>query len=826
MNNSFEISTNPKLNFFRKARRKNLPDLAIDAQLRSLYTQRMGEVSIPRRSWDWPSAILVLLLIQVSAARLVMTSWAPFLFFTQTLAAYSVILGLALGYSTFHRRVVTWLALLYTIVIVPWQLVLAIQADAPLLERLASLGGRMWFSFGQFVTRKPVDDSLFFVAFVSLGYWLIGLTAGYYLTRYKNYLAVVLPAGLAALIVQLYDYFLSIRIWELAVYIFLALVLLGRLYVSQNHSRWEHERVFVTSESVQDLRNSLLVISALIVFLAWSLPTSLSSLQSAAQTWNDFSKPLRERLSNAVTSLNSTHGSASGGDFYGNKLALGRDATLGNNLIFTVRISGPLDSQPPRYYWRGRVYDFYSNGQWANTIGTSQAFSPTTDQVTLAADEEKQRETVFTFTSLTSRLGLLYVPEDTFWVNRPGSILATTAPDASEDPLAWLAKPTLSAGDRYQVRARIADPTIEDLRGAGENYPDWVISNYLQVPDNVAAQLKPLASELAQNQNTPFDKAEAITDFLRTQITYSIKIDAPPSNSDPVLWVLFDYKKGFCTYYASAEVLMLRTLGIPARMAVGFAQGTVQENNGSGNSSYGYNVHQADAHAWPEVYFPNIGWVEFEPTASQAPLVRPTIQSPTTPSANSGLTFGPPALQQEPNQIPQNEASDANAAKHPPFFQTPLGHATLTVLLLALLGIMIWAGRRYELMSRLPIYISDVYSRNGSQPPNWIERWANWSRLTPIERSFHAINVSLSWLGKPQPMHITPTQRADILRSILPSANAAIDSLLAEHQAALYSPRPGNPTRARRAAITLLAYTVRARLFTTWNHLRVRFTLG
>ena len=81
-------------------------------------------------------------------------------------------------------------------------------------------------------------------------------------------------------------------------------------------------------------------------------------------------------------------------------------------------------------------------------------------------------------------------------------------------------------------------------------------------------------------------------------------------------WVLFDLKQGYCNYYASAMVVMLRTMGIPARMAAGFAQGTWNSDEQA------FVVEERDAHTWVEVYFPGYGWVEFEPTAAQAPLNR------------------------------------------------------------------------------------------------------------------------------------------------------------------------------------------------------------
>ena len=101
------------------------------------------------RVWDWSFALLVLLLVQASALRLVITDWVPDLYFAETLGALGVILGLALGTSLFNVRAVVFLAVAYTVSLVPWHLSTAIELDGPLLERLASLAGRVWFSAGQ-----------------------------------------------------------------------------------------------------------------------------------------------------------------------------------------------------------------------------------------------------------------------------------------------------------------------------------------------------------------------------------------------------------------------------------------------------------------------------------------------------------------------------------------------------------------------------------------------------------------------------------------------------------------------------------------------------
>jgi transglutaminase-like putative cysteine protease len=147
-----------------------------------------------------------------------------------------------------------------------------------------------------------------------------------------------------------------------------------------------------------------------------------------------------------------------------------------------------------------------------------------------------------------------------------------------------------------------------------------------------------LARRIAEDSDKTYDIAESITRYLRENIEYNETVEEPPSNQERMDWFLFDYRKGFCNYYATAEVVLLRSLGIPARIAVGYAQGERQseiievippgmESQIPDTSIFDqtkFTVRQKDAHAWPEVFFPGYGWVEFEPTGNQDPLVRPS----------------------------------------------------------------------------------------------------------------------------------------------------------------------------------------------------------
>jgi len=156
------------------------------------------------------------------------------------------------------------------------------------------------------------------------------------------------------------------------------------------------------------------------------------------------------------------------------------------------------------------------------------------------------------------------------------------------------------------------------LRAAGRAYPDFIQQRYVALPPQVPERVYALARELTSAAPTPFDEAKAIETYLRKTYPYSLDIPVPPAGADVADYFLFNLKTGYCDYYATAMAVMARSVGLPARLVMGYA---------SGNYNYStaeYIVTAANAHAWVEIYFPGAGWVEFEPTANQPELFRPT----------------------------------------------------------------------------------------------------------------------------------------------------------------------------------------------------------
>lgn len=766
----------------------------------------------PARRWNWPAAILLLLMLQAATARLVVTQWTDFLFFTQTLAALGLALGLALGYSIFKRRAVILLALGYSLMLLPWQMTLAIE-DELLSSRLASVGGRLYFSTVQFFRREPVLDNLLFVAFISIVIWIIALITGYWWARHENYLAAVLPGGIFILVIHLYDQFFGTRIWILAIYLFLAMLLLGQLYFLKNRESWRERRVFQMQESTFDFTRGMVISATLFVIVAWTVPATHSGFEAAIQQWNRITEPwddVQEWFSNAVESLETPVVRRSG-ELFNNRLGLGLGTPLTETVVFTVE-APELEEKPPRYYWRGYVYDLFQNNTWYATDEIVSEFTPSNTELILPETGE-QFAASFTFRTQISQ-SLLYLATQPLWVSRSGLIEYAETDAGEQDVLAWRAEPRLLPGEQFQVTAILTNPSRQQLQIAGTEYPEWVIDRYLQLPEDFSPRITELANQITEELETPYDKVSAITAYLRREITYTNPLpESPPEGEDPLEWILFDSKEGFCNYYASLEVLMLRSVGVPARLAGGFAEGAFD------SEANVYIVRSLDAHAWPEVFFPDYGWVEFEPTGNQDPLLRPNRPEdiePENPRDQLDDILNSSGL--DPNEdLPERKLSfeeDFGGAEPPLPLDAQLAAATNRLLYLALgttlLGLLWLLNRQYAVFDRIPVRLQTAYERNGGRSPAWLNNWAHWARLTLIERAFETVNRCLRLLGRSPAYSTTPAERANSLMKELPDASGAIETLLTQHQTSLFTPKSGDTGLARRASLRIWLYTVQS----------------
>jgi transglutaminase-like putative cysteine protease len=759
------------------------------------------------RWWDFPSAVLLVLAILVSSWRLTITNWTPHLEYVSNMAFFGTLVGLALGKSNFGRHAVRGLAIGYTLVIIPWQLMAFYESEIEFTEKLLGVGGRILFSVSQFAANKPVRDELFLVFLLSFLYWIIGTVAGYSLIRKGNFLAAVIPAALAMLITHQYDSSFPNRIWFIAIHMLLSLALLGRHQFVRNREVWARKNILVSPETGSDLSTAALIVASALVLVAWVIPPRISppladAWENATESW----RTTTDRMGKAFASVESVSGQ---GDFFKDTLALGKRSNLDKTVIFTV-YAPPESLILPRLYWRGRVYDHYENGQWTTSTRLTDSFSPQRDEYAIPEGEHRQ-EYEFSFKSFIHRQSMLYLPGQPIWVSRPVDAELFELPDDGEDVLVMLAYPFIESGETYHTRSSMANPSITELREAGENYPQWVMDRYLQLPEEFPDRIAGFAQQVTSGLSTPYDKAEAITAVLRAQTEYVSSVEPPTDGRDLIEWFLFDAKKGYCNYYATAEVLMLRSLGIPARVAVGFSQGENDEDR------LVYFVRNENAHAWPEVYFPGYGWVEFEPTGNQSPLVRPERPVEDTSEEEVGPAIGENAAPVAPTMIPEEPVGEAGSETGSSLPLNPFPIILWTTAALLLLMGLIFLNIRIPLATRAANYFISVTERRGMQMPQWMHRTALYILLSPIERAYHGINVCLRWLGKTPALHYTPADRAAVLIELVPEAADEIAALQKEYQAYLYSSRAGSRNTARRASRIIIIKTLRTILRQGWT---------
>lgn len=757
-----------------------------------------------RRQWDWYAVFLLLAMVSTAAVRLSITDWTNGIGYVEMVAALGAILGVTLGYSQFGRRSVGWLALGFTVVVVPWQMAHVVTGQTTVPGILNEEWIRLGAALQQIASRQPVYDPIFFVTTISSLYWWIGLYCGYQLLRGRHLFGIVLPPTIPALIVQYYDGSEAGRIWMLAFYFVLLLLLMARINTLHRREKWEARRVFSGSDSEFDLARSVFAVTAVLVISCWALPAPGAALPAAARLWQQLNEPYQSTIDWVNQTLDALRSrSGNGMQAYGNTLGLGVRANQSAQIVFRVT---PPNIDFPRYYWQMRIYDTYLDGNWSNSHQNwSRGFAPDNGNLPVYSGGIAQTAS-FGFRWEGDASTLLAAPSQPIWVSLKGAIQYENAQSGQIDVTSWNVDPYLQAGATYTARAELLNPTVAMLRNAGVNYPEWVTERYLQTPASLPSDIRALAENLTGKQATPYDKASAVTDYLRTEIKYSPNIAMPPPGTDPLDWFLFTWKSGYCNYYATAEVMLLRSVGVPARLAVGYAEGA-RERNGT------FTVRGRDSHAWPQVYFPAIGWVDFEPTASQPALVRP--------AGDEGQTELP-APADGGQAIPTLQAPQDDLASQSPNGGIPSQSIGVWVIILAVVlaaGYGIWLLNRKKALApdvfvgigrRILHWMRAFYEHYGLNMPAWLEKWERWSNSTLVERSFHAINQSLAWLGKPQPPHATPAERAELLKTLLPASAEEIDTLKKELESTLFSPTPGDPVKAVRAAWMIRSRTARA----------------
>lgn len=783
-----------------------------------------SQTSEPIRWWDLSAAVILVIAIFIAALRLTATDWTDELGIVQLISLTGVILGLALGQSRFHRIQALWYAIGFGIFTIGWQLGITFSKGMLWSERVTNLGGRLLISSQNLIQQRAVTDPILFLTLMCILLWALSVHAGYTLTRHANAWRATLPTGIALFIIHIYDPYWPNRTWFVASYIFLCLLLVSRTHFLQNHATWKQNRTHLPPYVGLDFLRATMLIGGILVLLSWTIPALASSVSPVQRAWEQLAQPwyeARSQMSNAFASLRATVGIAQ--DYYGDILPLGRGNTLTDVIVFQVKAPSP-PTTAVRYYWRDWVYDTWNGSSWSTSPTEERKFSPE-DAALPFPEFEGRWEASFVFYPAAQSF-TIHLPAQPQWMSRPTEAQVLSNPDGTVEVISAKTTPSLRAGEAYEAQASLSNATINLLQSAGTNYPTWIVERYLQLPPTLSDRTKELALQIAADSETPYDVASAVTQWMRDNITYSSTVPTPPSDQDVIDWMLFDQKEGFCNYYATSEIMLLRSLGIPSRMAVGYAQGEFDSETGL------YTIRQRDAHAWVEVYFPGIGWVEFEPTVNQRPVRRPLGEpinndagNPLGGSSDPRLNLEELLALEQTNQQPNYPAPLDLPSTTPTQFASLIALAGLGLVILALLGYRWYRARTTVPVldpehPPLPVRLEKTIRGFGLRPPGFIRAWAYHAMLPMQARAYQTINHSLVQLGAPPAHYQTPSERGLMLTSLLPTVSNPIHTLVNEYQLLMFA----NGTAPKDDASALNAvHAARTIRHQTWVTLFRRF---
>ncbi len=727
-----------------------------------------------RPSLGWATVLLLAVTTLTVAWSIEAAGWTDGLWTLQFIVLSGLLIGILFGSADWLPASlshvlsavlgVVWTGFVVAFVptLIPWEYTWG--------ETIHEMATRLmaWF---QIVRSGGVSsDNLIFVLHVGILLWLVAYLSAWTLFRLNNVWFAVLLTGFA-LLTNLYYSPPDLYPYSL-LFLIAALLLVIRVQIWTSEREWKFKRIGFNPDISWDFLRDGSVFVVAVISLAWFAPTLSAAPEFYNQVTTRFEEPLNAWQSNfnrLFSSLN--YRPRPGPSYFSNTLALSGAVNLGDQPIFDAKVDGGL---PPRY-WRSVVYDQYTGRGWVNSqtsitlmdpgdrrLSTIpwEARVPITQTITMIQPGGSVVPSVAQPLVLGVGARVEGKPMDPLMVSVNGADTTVTPVDVSLINANRVWRP----GDTFTVISAQSVATVKQLRGAGTEYPAWVADKYLQVPPSVPARVKDLAQQITQQYDNPYDKASAIEAYLR-QFKYNEQIASPPPNRDLVDWFVFDLKEGYCDYYASAFNVMVRSIGIPTRMAAGYSKGEKIAELGI------IRTHEYDAHSWPEVFFPKYGWIEFEPTAAD-PLVE------RVPDQDTG---GDSAV--DPNTLPPGHdlADSAGNLSDRDLLDRELGGSNVD-----LNGLEGQSSLPYKMLLLIPLAILVVAGLGVAS------FWALWNKdlrgLNPIDSMWEQVLRFVRMLGIPTSASLTPNEVAQAVGDVAPETREDIDKIADVYVRQRFSP--------------------------------------
>jgi Transglutaminase-like enzymes, putative cysteine proteases len=516
------------------------------------------------------------------------------------------------------------------------------------------------------------------------------------------------------------------------------LLLIARVHLAAQVARWVENGLYVDRTWLHKITTRCMRAACLITVCALPLSLLLPIMAQPSsgkvfwshldQTWTSL---LNGRLSlNDLRTLAMDNGTNATSDYFGDSLQVSSSINLLNGDVLSYQ-----SSDDKGHYLESIGYDHFDGHTWSLSPSRSTTLYQRDERLSQnVQDTSSDPASIFTSVHLLSTINgsshFLFIPSVPAQFDVPANVVYLQA-DTTQDALAWSTPLALQRNSTYSVISLLPMSDTSALATVplpADDAKFWSTDasallakqSYLQVPTDLSPNVRQILLQWTQGANNTYQALRQIEAHLSdpANFTYSTTNPAIPDNVDVVDWLL-QTRSGYCTYYATAMVIMARLLHIPTRLMSGFSAGTYNATDKL------WVVQGSDAHSWVQAYFPGYGWINFDPTPGYSGQAGSAALPAPTPNAAPAQPTVAPTTAATPRKRatqPAQPAARTGLATSTAIFSATylLGGTGILVCVLALLGVVLWFSRRRP---RRAVSPSDLYLRIG--------RLAAWVGLGP-----------------------------------------------------------------------------------------------
>ncbi|MQC18540.1 MAG: DUF4129 domain-containing protein [Chloroflexi bacterium] len=600
---------------------------------------------IPWNSWEaWITLTLVLLVQLPVVGSIQSSNWVG----EMPSLVVPALVGLATAWVLAHTRISRAVGIATTFIVGAITVMSLVMHTMVLIDPEASGVLTRWWEFrfrllewGRAVVGDGIStDPLPFVVLLVALMFLVGFISTWAVVRWRNPWVALIPGGIVLL--TNISYLPGQPSFSFILFLLAAIMLVTRLTFVDALLRWRRQGMSPTDGMSIEVLLVGGAIASILVISAWVIPTA-NNWGPVADAWNRALAPVQERVDRfgqlfvGIASKKPIPVHAMGG-----VLPLQGSIALDQDVLFEVQA-------PEDVLLRGAVYDEYTGSGWRVSSVAAVPLSPggvEAAQFGTAASRQALQEAVridVTVLHDSAPSGVLLGAGDPIATSAAADLVF----DRGGGPLQLRSTETVAVMDTYSTVATRSVASAETLAAAGQDYPAAIMDRYLALPDGMSPEVRELTLSLVGGAGSPYDAARLIEAHLRSNYTFDFEISPPPPGEDAVEHFLLESRAGYFDLFSSSMAVMLRSIGIPSRVAVGFAP----ERSDYDSATKTYRITEERAWSWPEVYFPGLGWVEFNPTPTRPPAVRPGDDSSARAAADllvpdDSLLFGGEVLEE------------------------------------------------------------------------------------------------------------------------------------------------------------------------------------